>query len=350
MKALFVGLGSIGQRHLRNLKAIVGDNLEISAYRVTRTAPVLNSVMQVVTDAKHKDHYDIKEFDNLDKALANKPDIVFVTNPNSHHMEVALKAANAGCHLLIEKPLATSLDEVEQLKAVVKEKNLVAMVAYQFRFHPGLQLVKKWLQTGHLGRLVSARMTHGEYMPGWHPYEDYRDTYAARSELGGGTLVTQIHEFDVALWLFGLPKSVFAVGGHLSNLDIDVEDCVTSLLSCQWQQRPLPVTIELDYLRKPAVKELSIIGDEGSLLLNFSKNELSLNIREGDIHEVKSFASLERNQLFIDEMQHFLNAIKNKEQPVVDLHLGAQSLQIALGARQSLQSGQVEFLTPIQAL
>ncbi|MBF0195206.1 MAG: Gfo/Idh/MocA family oxidoreductase [Magnetococcales bacterium] len=344
MKALFVGLGSIGQRHLRNLKAILGDKVDISAYRVTRSAPVLNTVMQVVPDVNLNDLYNIEEFDNLDKALADKPDIVFVTNPNSLHMEVALKAAMAGCHLLIEKPLATSMEEIEKLKAIVKKNNLIAMVAYQFRFHPALKLVKQWIDEGRLGRLISVRMTNGEYMPGWHPYEDYRGTYAARNELGGGTLVTQIHEFDVALWLFGMPKSVFAVGGHLSHLQIDVEDCVTSLLACQWDNRPLPVTVELDYLREPAVRELSIVGDEGSLALNFSTNELSLDIRDSGLKDVKSFASLERNQLFLDEMHHFLDAVANLKQPVVDLHLGGQSLQIALSARASLQSGQAEVL------
>jgi len=105
MKALFVGLGSIGQRHLRNLKKILGDSVEILAYRVLREVPMLNDQLQVVDGGSIKDKYDVAEFDDLDKALAQKPDIVFITNPGNLHIEVARKAAEAGCHLFIEKPL-----------------------------------------------------------------------------------------------------------------------------------------------------------------------------------------------------------------------------------------------------
>ena len=94
-----------------------------------------------------------------------------------------------------------------------------------------------------LGHLTGAHIVNGEYLPGWHPYEDYRETHPARRELGGGCLRIQTHELDYALWLFGMPRQVFAVGGQLSRLEVNVEDAVDILMQCQDDGRPLPVHI-----------------------------------------------------------------------------------------------------------
>ena len=108
------------------------------------------------------------------------------------------------------------------------------MVGYQLRFHPCLLALQRALHENSLGHLLSVRAHVGEYLPGWHPYEDYRQMYASRSDLGGGVLVTQIHEFDYLYALFGLPRRVFAIGGHWSHLEIDVEDVASTLMEFQF--------------------------------------------------------------------------------------------------------------------
>ena len=180
MKVLFVGLGSIGQRHLRNLRRLKGDSVEIIAYRVQRKVPVLNDSLQVEKGTDLAKKYGILEFDDLNEALNEKPDIAFITNPTSQHVETAFKAAQAGCHLFIEKPLGSSMEGVEELVKLVKSKKLVVTVAYQLRFHPGLKQVHRWLQEKRIGKLISASLRQGEYLPNSHPYEDYRVGYAAR--------------------------------------------------------------------------------------------------------------------------------------------------------------------------
>lgn len=238
MKALFCGLGSIGQRHLRNLRALLGDRVEILAYRQRGLPLVLNPDMTVRAGAQLETTYGVRSFDNLDAALGEGPDVVFVTNPNTLHVPVALAAARAGCHLFIEKPLSHSLDGVAELVDVVESKHLVALVGYQFRFHPGLRLIKQVVAEGRLGRLAAAHIVNGEYLPDWHSYEDYRATHPARRELGGGALRIQSHELDYALWLCGMPTRVYAVGGHLSRLELDVEDSVSVLLTCEPDGHP----------------------------------------------------------------------------------------------------------------
>lgn len=341
MKVLFAGLGSIGQRHVRNLRTLLGDQVEILAYRANGDSPVLNADMTVKQGAVPETTYNIRSFSNLDDALGEKPDAVFVTNPNSLHLPVALAAAKAGCHLFIEKPLADSLDGVEELIDMVERKNLVAFVAYQFRFHPGLRWIKNLLQEQRLGRLVSAHIVNGEYLPDWHPYEDYRQGHAARRALGGGALRIQTHEFDYALWLFGMPRRVYAVGGHLSGLEIDVEDSVDVLLSCEDRGGLLPVHIHLDYVQRPPQRICEVIGDAGKVQYDFYSNQVVMHDLQARTTQQVHFNGFERNQMFLDELRHFVDCLRGETQPIVDLRESVRSLRFSLLADESLRTGSV---------
>ena len=146
-----------------------------------------------------------------------------------------------GSDLFIEKPLSHNFDGIDELSDVVERHNSIVGLGYQYRFHPGIVRAKCWLEDGRIGNPVSADFVNGEYMPSWHPWEDYRLSYGARADLGGGAIVSQIHEFDLLYWMFGLPESVFAVGGHLSSLEIDVE-LGLSIISCsitEWRYSSL---------------------------------------------------------------------------------------------------------------
>ena len=344
MKVLFTGLGSIGQRHLRNLRKILGSSVEIFAYRVLREVPMLDDQLQVVKTGSIKDRFSVVEIDDLDEALAKKPDLVFITNPASFHIEIAIKAAKAGCHLFIEKPLGISHDGVKELIEIVERKRLVVFVAYQLRFHPGLQKVATWLNEKCIGNLVSASLILGEYLPGFHPYEDYRLGCSALKKLGGGVILSQIHEFDYALWLFGKPKRIFALGGKLSDLDIDTEDTASVLMECQCDGRTLPVSLTLDFLRSPPHRTCTIIGDEGNIVWDYHEKSAILQNRLTSKTEKFNFGGLERNQLFIDELKHFISSVNKKEPCVVDLRSGYTSLQMALAARTSIETGEIQVL------
>lgn len=338
-KVLLAGLGSIGQRHLRNLRAVLGADVDILAYRVQGRSPVLNADMTVDDGAVLEAKYGLRTFSDLKVALAQKPDVAFITNPNSQHVPVALAAARAGCHLFIEKPLAGSLDGIEELIDTVDRKGLVAFVAYQFRFHPGLRWIKTLLEERRLGRLVAAHIVNGEYLPDWHPYEDYRASHAARRELGGGSLRIQTHEFDYALWLFGMPRCLYAVGGHLSELEVDVEDSVSVLLTCQEQDGVLPVHIHVDYLQRPPQRICEVVGDAGKVHYDFYTNRVVWHeVKPRTRHEV-TFSGFERNHMFIDELRHFLSCVRGEAQPLVDLREAVRSLSLSLLAEESLRTG-----------
>lgn len=340
-KALFCGLGSIGQRHLRNLRTLCGDSVEVLAYRTRGASPVLNPNMTVRAAADQLEQvYNVRSFKDLDAALAEQPDVVFITNPNVFHLPVAIAAARAGCHLFIEKPLSHSLDGVDELVRLVEGKKLVAFVGYQFRFHPGLKLIKRMLDEGRLGNLVGAHIVNGEYLPDWHPYEDYRNTHPARRGLGGGSLRIQTHEIDYALWLFGMPRQVFAVGGHVTRLEVDVEDSVSILLHCEPQSKPLPVHIHLDYVQRPPQRVCEVVGDAGKVRFDYYADQLIFHDHASGIVETYNFAKFERNQMFIDELQHFLDCLAGKAQSLIGLQEGIKSLRISLAADESLRTQQ----------
>ena len=341
MKALFVGLGSIGQRHLRNLIKLRPD-IELLAVRSSRSAPVLSNTNQIINDVSLQSQYGVQEFDSLDEALNHNPDIVFVTNPTSMHIDVAKQAINSGAFVFMEKPISHNYDGVEELIRIEKSfgKNKI-LVGYQFRFNPALKLVKKTLEDGVIGNIVGAQMVNGEFLPEWHPYEDYRLSYAARKDLGGGAIVTQIHDFDYSTWLFGPPENIFSVGGQLSDLEVDVEDSVHVLMQCSG----IPIAIQLDYLQWPPRRVISITADKGSIQCNLITMEVVINNRINDSVEKYDFPDFDRNNLFLDEMKNFLAFFEGNEEPFASLRDGAASLRIALAAKSSMIGGKSEKLS-----
>lgn len=347
MKALFCGLGSIGQRHLRNLRTILGEGVEVLAYRGRGRNLVLNPDMTVRTDADLESTYNIRSFESLDDALSAKPDVVFITNPNALHIPVALAAARAGCHLFIEKPLSDSNEGLGDLIKLVERKGLVAFVAYQFRFHPGLALMRSLIKSGRLGRLASAHIVNGEYLPDWHPYEDYRETHPAQRSMGGGCLSIQTHELDYAVWLFGMPRRVFAVGGQVSRLEVDVEDSVNVLLQCDYQGRPLAVHVHLDYLQRPPQRLCEIVGDAGKARYDYYANQVEFYDTQTREAETYRFDGFNRNQMFEDELKHFLACVRGEALPLVNLREAQRSLSVSMSALESLRTGRAVELCDV---
>lgn len=336
MKALMIGLGGIGQRHTRNLRAILGDSVEFIAYRFRRQTHVITPTLGADSTRNVEDEYSIRVFPSLKAALAEKPDVAFICNPSNLHVVAALDCLKAGCDVFVEKPLADSMRGTEELLRIAEEQERVVMVGYQMRFHPCLQRLREVVQSGTLGRLLSVRATIGEYLPGWHPYEDYRQMYASRADLGGGVVLSQIHEFDYLYSLFGLPSRIYALGGHWSELEIDAEDTASTLMECSIDGRPLPIHLHQDFLQSPPSRQCEIIGDRARALMDLHALTVTVFARGQAAPIVESFHGFERNQLFIDQTRHFLECVRTRQRPIVDLRDGLQSLRMALAAKQSI--------------
>lgn len=181
MNFLIIGCGSIGKRHIRNLISIGinKDNLNCVETRDDRI--------------KEVNDYGIKNtFKNLDDAIDKKKyDAAIVCSPTSMHIDQCIKLSEKKIHLLIEKPLSRDLHNIDKLIENVKKNNLVVLMAYVFRFSPQVQKMKELIDKKIIGKIYYARGEFSEYLPDWHPYEDYRSFYMAEKSLGGGSILDQ---------------------------------------------------------------------------------------------------------------------------------------------------------------
>lgn len=338
MKVLIAGLGSIGQRHARNLRRLLGDSVEILAYRTRGLPHVITESMQIDEAEPVETRYAIRSLTNLDDALAMRPDAVLVCNPNADHLATALAAVRAGCHVLIEKPLSHSYEGVDELIELADRQGRIAAVGYQMRFHPALLRLRELLLARKIGRVVSVRAEMGEYLPAAHPYEDYRVGYAARASLGGGVILCYAHEYDYLAWLFGMPLRLFTMGGRLGSLEIDVEDTAVTTLECAVDGRPLFVQVHHSFLQRPASRSCEVMGECGTIRVDLLAPSVTIASPSGV--EQETFERFTRNDLFVTELEHFLAAISGASAPIVTAREAAGSLRIALAARASLSTAQ----------
>ena len=168
-------------------------------------------------------------------------------------------ALSGSAVVLVEKPMVTSTSELDN--EILGHADRI-LVGYNLRFHTGYGELRHRLLRGDIGRPVAARLWFGSYLPDWRPTIDYRESYSARRELGGGVLRDASHELDLAAWFFGQPLSVASAWmGRVGDLEIDVEDTVrTTLVTASG----IPVAIDLDYLSRTYRRGMEIIGTEGT--------------------------------------------------------------------------------------
>lgn len=334
MKFLIAGLGSIGRRHLRNLIAL--GETDIVLYRSFQSTLPDDEISGFPVES------------DLKAALAHNPQAVIVANPTALHLQVAIPAAKAGCHLLLEKPISHTLEGVEELQEAVQVHGCQILVGYQFRFHPGLIQVERWLYAGAIGQPLSFRAVYGEYLPGMHPYEDYRVSYSARQDLGGGVILTLCHPLDYIIWLLGKIESLWAFSGCLNSFDLTVED--TAEIGIRFESGVLG-SVHLNYNQLPSVHHLEIIGTQGTIRWNNMDGSTSIYQanpgtdagKRGNWETYHLPAGFERNDMFLDEMRHFLTVVRGEVEPICSLADGRQVLEIALAAHESARNKRIVF-------
>ncbi len=291
MKILICGLGSIGRRHAINLLKLKKKKLIFFRERNL--------------NLKQKKLSRIKTFQNLQKALQEKPKIAFICNPTSKHLDTAIKCAQKNCHLFIEKPLSNNLSKLDLLKKIVKKKKLKVMIGYHMRFHPLMIKIKNLLEKKELGKIVNFRTEWSEFLPDWHPWEHYKTSYAAKKSLGGGCSLTLSHQIDSLYWLFGKIKMIYNIKtfGHLG---LNVDTASDYLLQFS---NNIVGYCHVDYLQKPHKRSLKIIGLKKTLCFDYFKNRLTITNRLGEKKTYKNFST--KNNMYIEEVKFFLNSIRH---------------------------------------
>ncbi len=318
MNVLVVGYGSIGKRHITNLSKF--PNLQIF----------------VCTNRKHDlflKNKKCKVFNSLDDCIKQKLDVAFITNTTNLHVKTAIKLANANIHIFIEKPLSNSTNDVKLLLNTIKKKKLVTMMGCVLRFHPAIKKIKEIISENKIGKIISIHAENGSFLPDWHPYEDYKKSYASRNDLGGGVVLTNIHELDYLYWFFGNVNEVFSITGKFSDLKIDVEDLSSILLRFK---NNIIAEIHLDYFQKPSVRSCKIVGMHGTVYWDSSIN----NVQLYDVNKKKWINKLKLknydvNNMYLDEMKHFFECVNKGEKSINSIEEGAKILNIAIAVKKS---------------
>ena len=328
-KTLIAGLGSIGRRHLRNLVALgETDIVLLRTHRATLPEEDLAGY-PVETD--------------LSQALKrHRPDAVIVANPTSLHLEVAIPAARTGCAILLEKPISDSTKGLRRLQTAVEKSGSKVLVAFQFRFHPSLLGARQLISGGAIGRIISAHVHFGEYLPAWHPWEDYRKGYAARADLGGGVVLTQCHSLDYLPWLVGRADAAWGLVGKLSDLEVDTDD--TAEIGLRFAGGAIG-SLHLDYNQQPPSHSFSVNGTGGSLKCDLADGTVNLYRAEQKAWEGYPLpAGWERNVMFMEEMEHFLAVARGEAQPVCTLEDGIRVMQLIEAIKRSQHTGRLIVL------
>lgn len=289
---LIVGAGSIGMRHLKNLKSIGWKNIV-----VLRRKP----------DPEFEKEYGVTVITEYSQ-LKENPFAVFACNPNSLHLEPLRYAVESGAHLFMEKPLIHTKKGLQEAEKLLNGYKKCFFIGFMLRYHPAIHKIKEILESGEYGKAYSARLEFGSYLPNW-PYEDYKNSYAARKDLGGGVINTISHELDLIQYFFGTPDSLKSTSFNFGKLGIEVEEMCEAVFNYP----EIGVSLHLDYLQKEYDRRLRILFDNGTLEWSWveeqirikpvGKDKMILNIPMGDV-----------NNLYIHELKHFLELAEYNSQ------------------------------------
>ncbi|MEM2916589.1 MAG: Gfo/Idh/MocA family oxidoreductase [Candidatus Woesearchaeota archaeon] len=313
MKLFIIGCGSIGARHARNARAkghelllYDVDSLKAQALAKELSATVVN---------------------NIQNGLAARPDAAFVCTPPNLHVQQALECINEKVPVFIEKPLSHSMENVDRLIKAAEELKVPNMVACNLRFTEGLQKVREFLPL--LGKLVMAKIEFGYDLKRWRPGQDYRKNYAVSHDLGGGIVLDAIHELDYAFWLFGQPQKAFSKVMRTGRLEIETEDQAEFILELE---KCPAVSIHLDYLNPDYTRNCSIIGEKGTVYWDFRTGIVKARVGGKEEHFQ---TNTDINAMYFEELDYFINALKNKERMMNPISEAAKTLQCALALRKA---------------
>lgn len=290
---LVIGAGSIGERHINNLWHLGYRNINVFRQRNIPFRNIKGVKLRVLLD--------------WNEVITLMPFASIIATPTIQHIRQAISCAMLKSHLLIEKPLSNSTEELTFLEEIVVKNKIYLRVGYMMRFHPLIIKLKSIIENEQLGELISFTSKWGEYLPDWHPWEDYKQSYAAKKELGGGVALTLSHDIDLANWLCN-SKIIdhITFKNSKSKLEVDTESGVDILLR---YENGITGHIHLNYYEKVSERYLRLVFVNGTIIFKYFQNTLTLKTPENNEHIV--IENFNRNDLFIAQTKSFFECIGN---------------------------------------
>jgi predicted dehydrogenase len=334
LKALFFGLGGVGQRHLRNLRALRPE-ATIAAVRHTGRRFEIGNDLKADHGSDVTTKYGVQELKTLGEGLDFRPDVAIVANPTARHVDTCAALLEAGIPVFVEKPAAVDRAGLDRLLGLARRKPL--MVGYHLRFHPCVKRLRELVEARRVGQVQSIEVAVHSYMPSWHGYEQPTAFYAGRKDLGGGVVLTEIHEIDLLAWMFGQPSRVTAIrgaGGH----GLDVEETVGAVLEQQDDGKAFPVTLMMSFVQQPPARRFAVNGVDGRIVMDLPRLTVVVEGANGK-SERFPIPDFDRNEIFLDELSHFLTCVERGTEPMTSIANVAAGERAALAIHESLASG-----------
>ena len=321
-RVLIIGVGSIGHRHLRCFG---------STERATLSICETNDALR----KKLAQQYSVQsDFASLDEALQDPPDIAVICTPAHLHISMAMQLADAGAHLLIEKPLSTSLEGVADLIDKVREKQLTAAVGYVSRLNPLVATLREAIHSGEYGKPVQLILVSGQHFPFYRPA--YRDIYYNDRATGGGAIQDALtHAINTGQWLCGDIQSLVADADHQVLEGVDVEDTVHVIA----RHGETMASYSLNQHQAPSESSLTVVCTQGTLRCQFHEQRLSVMRSPEQPWQVLQETSLERDDSFVTQANMFLDAVAGNGPVACTLAEAEQTLRANLAILASVDAG-----------
>lgn len=328
-KILFIGLGGAGQRHIRLFRKRF-PMAKFFAFRRIKKTPLLKPDFSVKENSSIEDYYGIKIFNDIKDAYAVSPDLVVISVPTAFHSKEIISAANRGLNVFVEKPGASNVIEINEIKnAFIKGKGDF-FVSFQRRFQPVVQEMFKLVSSKKIGPIISVKIQVDSYVPDWHPYENFLDLYACRKELGGGVLRTECHELDLLLEMFGMPKKANSIVSRRGPFNLNVADSADILL----EYDNFAAQISICFMQKIQERTITICGQNGKLMCDLLNQ--NIEVKWNDINDPIDVVQLTNEEIFERQLDFYLNSfeigsndyiksVKNLMQLIEMIELGADS-------------------------
>ncbi|MGI8982808.1 MAG: Gfo/Idh/MocA family protein [Pirellulaceae bacterium] len=320
-RVLVIGAGSIGERHIRCFLAT--DRCKVSFVEINET------LRQAV-----ETRYSACGFATLEEGASESPEIAVVATPAHLHVEMATRLAEAGIHLLIEKPLSTGEAGIERLLALVRAQDLVAGVAYVYRSHPALADMRRMILKGSFGPPVQIVVVAGQHFPTYRPA--YQQIYYRDRATGGGAIQDALtHLINAGEWLVGPVTRLVADAAHQVLSGVEVEDTVHILT----RHGTVLGSYSLNQHQAPNETTITVICERGTLRFDAQKHQWCWMLRPGDSWEEGSSWHMERDELFTRQATDCLLAVLRLKPPTCSLADGLQTLRVNLAALRSVETG-----------
>ena len=319
---LIIGLGSIGERHLRCFQ----ETGLVTVAACERNADLGQSVAS---------RYGCKFYSSLEEALERGHfDAAVICTPANTHIPIAAQCVGHCLHVLIEKPLAVSLDGIGDLQQMAESSRRTIRVAYPGRAIPSLLALKALLGEGQLGSVRHVSVVSGQNFPSLRPA--YRTIYYTKHETGGGSIQDALtHHFHTIEWLVGPIDRVFASAAHQVLEGVEVEDTVnmTAVLA-----DGALASFAFNHFQAPNETTITLNGTNGSARFEMHAQRLGL-FHLGDPGWTWTEYPLEKfDQIFVQQARNFLDAIAGKDTPLATLDDALQTLKVNRAALESART------------